>query len=379
MQSQTPYTTQKTRLNLSATKTSQELLRPESTQEAQATKYPEHLRDVNAIKYNEALRICIQQEFAQRLQRNPRYSLRAFATSLELNAGHLSRILSSKRNISKKLSKKILSKIRLSPNVLEKLSSHQELSQAEPHERGWSEGSNAERSNDGKATKYPEHLRPKHVRDVYATRSNVNATKYPEHLRDVNATKYNITSTESPFKNLTLEYFRVVSDWYHFAILELTRTNSFKNKHSWIAKRLGLTHAQVNLAIQRLLDLEMLIKDKKGNYKNVAGNITTKGDCFSVSAYRNFQKQVLELASQALEEIPIGKRFQSSMTLSINTQDIPEVVNKINQFEENLLKFVERTTERNEVYQTSISFFPLTKISRESHIKSSRTGGRNAN
>ncbi|OQW50448.1 MAG: hypothetical protein A4S09_01245 [Proteobacteria bacterium SG_bin7] len=55
----------------------------------------------------EYLRILLQNELAKRCQRNPRYSLRAFAKSLDTSHTVLSLVLSGKRSISKKLREKI--------------------------------------------------------------------------------------------------------------------------------------------------------------------------------------------------------------------------------------------------------------------------------
>lgn len=55
----------------------------------------------------EYLRVLLQNELAKRCQRNPRYSLRAFAKSLDTSHTVLSLVLSGKRSISKKLREKI--------------------------------------------------------------------------------------------------------------------------------------------------------------------------------------------------------------------------------------------------------------------------------
>ncbi len=55
----------------------------------------------------------LRRELQRRAENNPRYSLRAFASALEINAGTLSRILSGKQVISRNLAKKLAEMLEL--------------------------------------------------------------------------------------------------------------------------------------------------------------------------------------------------------------------------------------------------------------------------
>src|SRR4051812_28856229 len=56
---------------------------------------------------------AIKRELARRAKVNPRYSLRAFARSLHIDAGALSKTLAAKRPLSAKDAKKILANLTL--------------------------------------------------------------------------------------------------------------------------------------------------------------------------------------------------------------------------------------------------------------------------
>ena len=49
------------------------------------------------------------------------------------------------------------------------------------------------------------------------------------------------------YQQLQMDTFRVISDWYHFGILELTYLKSFKSDPRWIAKALGITEIEAVL------------------------------------------------------------------------------------------------------------------------------------
>lgn len=63
-------------------------------------------------------RLWLQKQFTDRCKRNPRYSLRAFAKSLFLEASTLSQILSGKRVVSKKIIQGLCDKLSATPKDL---------------------------------------------------------------------------------------------------------------------------------------------------------------------------------------------------------------------------------------------------------------------
>src|SRR5688572_17118598 len=60
------------------------------------------------------------------------------------------------------------------------------------------------------------------------------------------------------YKILQTDAFRVISDWYHYTILELTFVEGFRNDPTWIANKLGITQFEAKEAIARLKRLELL-------------------------------------------------------------------------------------------------------------------------
>ena len=63
---------------------------------------------------------------------------------------------------------------------------------------------------------------------------------------------------KSKHSDLSLEYFKIISDWYYFAILSLAEIPDFKCNPEWISKRLNISNRTAKLAIEKLIKLEML-------------------------------------------------------------------------------------------------------------------------
>ncbi|MFL5813469.1 MAG: TIGR02147 family protein [Bdellovibrionia bacterium] len=169
------------------------------------------------------------------------------------------------------------------------------------------------------------------------------------------------TTSRISLQQLTIDAFNVVSEWHHFAILELLRVRGFEPRPKWVARALGITVSEVNVAIERLVRLELLEITKKGDWIATSGGNSTIGNEFSTIALRKVQKQFLEKSIQALETVPIEKRDQSGMTFAVNLNDLPQLKQKIKNFRRELCEYAERNPSPDEVYQLSVSFFPLSQ------------------
>jgi len=171
------------------------------------------------------------------------------------------------------------------------------------------------------------------------------------------------SENEKPtFETIDLDRFNVISDWYHYAILELTKVKGFKSEPSWIAKQLGITKSECQIAIERLKKMGFLKESLNGQYVDVSGDISTIGNPFTNSVFRNLQRQVIRKAEAALETVDYPLRSQTSLTISVNLEDLSEVQKRINKFQEELNNFLERRRRRDEVYHLSVSFYPVTHI-----------------
>ena len=245
-------------------------------------------------------RLFLQHELIKRCKKNPSFSVRAFALLLGIENSALSKILSGKRQLTGKMVLRLGQKLALSPNEISEFS-----------------------------------IAP--------------IAENPD------------TKNES-FRQLTLDQFAVVSDWYHYAIHELCRVKSSKSDARWIARKLGITVAEASSAIERLLRLGYLERSSNGSLINCSGPLTTLGNEFTAAAFRNLQRQVLEKAIAALEEVPIEKRDQTSMTMAISSKKLIEAKARIKKFRRELSEFLESDSKNlDSVYHLGISLYPVTK------------------
>lgn len=172
-----------------------------------------------------------------------------------------------------------------------------------------------------------------------------------------------ISDLNRQFQNITLDTFALISDWYHYAILELTHIKGFKSDNEWIAKRLGITKSEVNIAVERLFRLGLLAQNKNRNWKDTSkdGHLTHLTKSVSSSAAKKYQRQLLELSGNSVYEVDLQKRNHTSMTLRFALKDMQPAIDYISRFRREFAEKFESKIRAEEVYQLQISFFPLTK------------------
>jgi len=164
---------------------------------------------------------------------------------------------------------------------------------------------------------------------------------------------------EEDDSSLSLDYFKVISDWYYFAILSLAEIPNFETNPSWIAKRLNISKREAKMAINRLISLGMLVENKDGSYKASGIQYKTPTDILNASL-KNHTVQTLELATDSVINDPVKERDFSTITMAIDPENIAEAKKMIMSFRKRLSKKLE-SGNKKEVYKLAIQLFPLSR------------------
>ena len=179
--------------------------------------------------------------------------------------------------------------------------------------------------------------------------------------------------TEKDYYQMTLDAFIATSDWYYYGILQLMRVKDFQQDVNWIARRLGVTPSEINIAVERFTRLGILEVDGNGKWVDrTEGHTTNIGQPLTSIAHRKLQKQFLEKAVVALEEVPFEKRHNSGMTMAIDSSKLDQVHDLIQEFRRRISEFLETGDSHDQVYQFTISLFPLSQISQEKSNESNQ-------
>lgn len=250
---------------------------------------------------HESIPTLLSEELRRRLRDNPRYSLRSFARSLKLSPGALSEILRGRRDLP----------VKAIANVAKAI------------------GMNAAEA---------QHL----LRLAQNAKLASSGTEIP--------------ARETDQRVLNEQIFSLISEWYHFAILNLLEIDGFEWKDSWIASRLGITRTQAKMAMDLLLRLKLVAR-KDGKIASHNDHVLTSSEIPS-SAVRAYHRQILNKAVAALETQDISERDITGIGMAIDPAHIPAMKKEIADFQDRLLAKFSRG-KKTEVYFIESALFKL--------------------
>lgn len=163
-------------------------------------------------------------------------------------------------------------------------------------------------------------------------------------------------------QSLSIEAFRVISDWYHTAILELVELSDFKNEIEWIKLRLGneVSTQNIEKAIDRLLKLELLEKSASGKLARIKDNPILLENYIPNDAIRYFHKQMIEKAKVAIEEQDVKDRDIRGSMIAIQAKDYSKIQQIIKKAHAEIVKY-SCDGDGDEIYQFNTQFFRITK------------------
>jgi uncharacterized protein (TIGR02147 family) len=258
-------------------------------------------------------RTYLRAALAERIKRNPSYSMRAMAGLMGITPSGLCQVLKGKKNLSPSAAIRIAGRLGLEPSDARYFCELVELETA----------------------------------------------KTAEHRAAV-LERISAMNPERVVRDLSVDQFQIISDWYHYAIVELTESDIASFDPAAIARRLGISRIEVEAAIERLLRLEMLEPhpDKPGFYRKTNESFQVSSDVSS-AALRKFHQQILEKAAESLEQQRPGDRIIGSETFAFAPEQLPEFRELVAEFYRKAVALADRGTGKTEVYNLGVNFFSL--------------------
>ncbi len=244
----------------------------------------------------------LRRHYLERMERNFSYSLRAFSRDLHLSHSHLSRVMTGKRNLSFKQAVGLANTLKLTEGA----------------------------------------------RYTFLRQAAEQSTR----LR-----KAKTTAVGPDQLTLQVDHFKLVSEWYTIAILELMALPDFQPKPAWIGRQLGVPARKIKVAAQRLARLGLIEISGEGWKRTHARLVVPSAPS---AAIRAFHRQMIDKAQTSLTNDDPSVRDVTSITMGIDPKRIPEVRERIQKFRRSLLNFLEKDTP-SALYQMNVQFFALTK------------------
>jgi len=160
--------------------------------------------------------------------------------------------------------------------------------------------------------------------------------------------------------DLSVDLFKIISEWYHLPILELTYLPGFKGTSDYVAKKLGISKPEAELALKRLLRLELLEKDAKGKWSKAHNYLLAESNVPN-SAFKQYHKQMLTKATESIDAQNPKERMSATDVLAVDSRYLPEVDRLSQEFTSAVIKLSEKSKVKDSVYALSVHFFNVTK------------------
>lgn len=270
----------------------------------------------------------LKQIFADAVKSNPQISLRAFAKKCGLSPGGLSLILNQKKKLSASRAHEIAQALRLSPKECDYFVLLAQMENAK---------------NSGLKS------------SLYEKAKNF----YPE---------------QQSIHNLSLEQFRLISEWYGLAILEYITTISGEKTSTELAQYFGIQKIEVETTLDRLLKLEIIEKTAQG-YKRTADRILVSSGVPN-EAIRNYYQGVLEQSKKSITTQTPKQKIIGTEVFAFDVDQISQVTQLTDRYLNALLKIAKKGKNRKDVYQVFVDVFRLNEevITKPSTSPSAKKG-----
>lgn len=159
-----------------------------------------------------------------------------------------------------------------------------------------------------------------------------------------------------------IEQFDVLSNWIHMAIMGMTKLKNFNGTVDEIFYLVKgkKSKFEIRLALERLLRLKLIAYNEDRKIYVTHNYVSTPDDVASKGA-RAYHRQVMDLAKDALEEIPLERREFQSFVMAIDKDKVDLAKQMIRDFRKELHLAV--SGRGDHIYQTNIQFFQLTEDS----------------
>ena len=165
-------------------------------------------------------------------------------------------------------------------------------------------------------------------------------------------------------RNIEHGQIEYLTKWYYSVVRELVTTKGFRPERHAVARRIGhrVTPANVDEAIEKLVELGLLIRDARGTLRQKQAIVTTGAETAEAASYL-YHDQMLGLALEALRAQMPSERHFSGITLACRGEDIPEITQIIDECRRQVLSYLENRKgkgEDDEVYQLNVQLFRVT-------------------
>ncbi len=158
-------------------------------------------------------------------------------------------------------------------------------------------------------------------------------------------------------RRLSAHEYEIFSDWRNIALYEGLATEWSKKSPETMSQELGISKEELDRRFRMLESLNM-IREENGKWVKVDVAIDTEPQIQNLNI-RNFHRQMLQKALEAVDNLSPAERSLGSMTLPLTEKTFRHIERRLNQLRAEIASLHSAEAGAENVYQLNIQLFPL--------------------
>lgn len=160
------------------------------------------------------------------------------------------------------------------------------------------------------------------------------------------------------------------SNWFLPAIRELAARSDFREDAAWIAGTLrpAITVAEASMALEKLQELGLLVRDETGQLRQ-GDSLVTTGEETRRLHVRAYHRSMINRGIEAMDDLPKEERDISSLTLCLGPTGLKRFKERLQRFRRELLELSALESDPQQVIQINFQLFPLSHGRDEGDVK----------
>lgn len=163
-------------------------------------------------------------------------------------------------------------------------------------------------------------------------------------------------------RRLQGQEFRIFSQWFGPVVRSLAcqpGTRDARDVADQLYPEVPLETVEETIALME--EHGFLLRQADGGWQASEAHLTIGGESSRVEAVRDYQRQVLGLAAQAIGKVPKARRDISTVTLAVDEETMGEVVEMLRECRRQIQRRVEECARPDRVLQMALAVFPVTR------------------
>ena len=158
------------------------------------------------------------------------------------------------------------------------------------------------------------------------------------------------------------DHYAFYEFWYIPVLRELVCLQSFGDDYASLAKRLrpAITAQEARQAMRILTELGFITAQAGGKWQQTEPLLHTGFEVQSL-AIRGFNRQMVHLAAESLERVPVQERHITGVTMSVSEKTYGLITAEIRAFQDKILRLVEHDPDADRVCQMNVMLFPVSQ------------------